>query len=207
MPDSPPVCAVVLAAGRAERFGGGKLGVALAGAETVLARTVRGALDPSVGAAGVWLAARRAEAAPWLGPLAQRVHWVEVEAGGGQGDSLAAAARALPPGARILVVLGDMPLSVPGAAARTVAALAHAPAGTRAAACVRDGVRMPPAVFAAPMRPGIEALGGDRGARALLGGAGVAEVDPGGGPWHLDLDRPGDLGALRQAAEEERGWR
>lgn len=204
MRDSPTVSAVLLAAGRAERFGGAKLGASLGASLTVLARSVLGLLAPEAGLTGdVWLVGRRAEAEPWLAGLFghPRVHLVEVHAGGGQGDSVAAGARAVPEGEAVLVALGDQPLAAPRAVAAVLARYRQGAATAVAAAC--DGHRMPPVVFGPKWRARLSALTGDEGARAVLADARPALVELGQGAWALDLDRPQELARLREAAARD----
>jgi molybdenum cofactor cytidylyltransferase len=205
MPTSPKVSAVLLAAGRAERFGGGKLGVELAPGLSVLGRSLLGLLDPASGLDGdVWLVGHREEIAPWLGALidAPRVHVVEVGSGGGQGDSLAAAASAVPAGQAVLVALGDQPFAAPFATAAVLERHRGAP-GEAAVAAALGGRRMPPALFAPSVRPALERLSGDQGGRVLLESVGAAAVELGEGDWAVDLDRPEELARLRAAAARD----
>jgi molybdenum cofactor cytidylyltransferase len=209
MAASWPVCAIVLAAGRSERFGADKLGQRLASGESVLGRCVRGLVAPAAGVdGGVWIVGRSAEAAAWLGPLCDdlRVHWVERGRDGGQGDSLAAGVRALPAGAAVVVALGDQPFAAP-AAVRAVVDRLRALARDDAAAIAAAGdVSLPPAAFGPAWRTALANLAGDVGARSLVAGNDrVARVDLGWGAWALDLDRPRDLDALR-AAEDDPAW-
>ena len=202
MPGSPSFAAVLLAAGHAERFGGGKLGALLAPGMTVLRRGVLGLLCAEGGLGGdVWLVGRPGEVGPWLGDLADepRVHLVEAPNGGGQGDSLAAGARALPEKSALLVVLGDQPLAAPGAVAAVLGRMRGTP-GVTAATAASGGRRMPPVAFGAGHRPALERLTGDEGARSVLSAASPAVVELGAGAWALDLDRPEDLPQLRAAA-------
>lgn len=202
MPGRPPLAAVLLAAGRAERYGGGKLGESLGAGVTVVARTLLGllALDAAT-LDGVWLTGREPELRRWLGPLGDdpRVHFVSVPAGLGQGDSLAAAARALPPGMDVVVVLGDQPFAAPAAVSAVLARRDEA----AAVAAMADGRRLPPAFFAAALRGALEGLGGDRGARDLLARLDAPAVTLDDGDWSLDLDRREDLTALRLAAARD----
>lgn len=202
-----PVAALVLAAGRAERYGGEKLGEALTGGESVLAHTVRGLLAPKAGVDGVWVVtADRARAEGWLGGrggLADRVGWVEVSDKGGMGDSLAAGARAVPAGWALAVVLGDQPFAAPAAVGAVVEALGRSGRPDAVAVALRHGLAMPPAAFGPAWREELGRLTGDVGARALVGrgGTAVQGVELGEGAWALDLDRPEDLPALRAAAQ------
>lgn len=188
-----PFGAVVLAAGAARRFGGGKLLAAWRGrplieraletawaapvAEVVL---VAGA-DTRVGPAGLALAQGR--------PL--RV----VHAPGhaeGMGASLRAGLDALPSGlVGAFVILGDMPavpLEVLGTLARAVRA------GAQAAAPVHEGQRGHPVLLGAGLLARRAELGGDVGAKPLLAGLGGAVAEVPAGPGVLfDVDRPEDI--------------
>jgi len=120
---------------------------------------------------------------------------VNVDADEGMGSSLRLAAQALPDEVEAVVVgLADMPQ----VASSTIAALVAAwrPLGPRGiVAPVFDGRRGHPVVFGADHLPALRALGGDRGARALLeerrADLSLVEVaDPG---VLVDLDVPEDL--------------
>jgi molybdenum cofactor cytidylyltransferase len=206
-----PVAALVLAAGRAERYGGEKLGEALPGGESVLAHTVRGLLAPEAGVDRVWVVtADRHRADAWLGGedgLGSRVRWVEVSGAGGMGDSLAAGARAAPAGWALAVVLGDQPFAAPAAVGAVVEALGRSGRPDAVAVALRRGLAMPPAAFGPAWREELGRLTGDVGARALVGRAGATAqgVELGEGAWALDLDRPEDLAALWAAAQAPGG--
>lgn len=205
MPARPRVSAVLLAAGRAERFGGGKLGAELLPGLTILARSLLGLLDEEAGLDGdVWLVGQAAVVGPWLGHLAghPRLTLVESSPDGGQGDSLAAGVRALPAGDAVLVALGDQPFAAPTAVRAVLARHRRAPAQA-AVAAGQDGRRMPPVLFAPHLRGELEGLRGDRGARDVLSSVGAATVEMGAGAWALDVDRREDLAALRTAAARD----
>lgn len=189
--------AVVLAAGRGVRFGGGKLLARLDG-EPLVAGALRTAFlsparrvfvavaDPAVRAA-VEATADRLKASDRL-----VVTSVE-DADEGMGASLRAAASALPDDtAGVFVFLGDMPAIDPA----TPTLLARALEGPHAIiAPMHLGRRGHPVLFGATWLPALRALSGDEGARALLESAGarlarIPVPDPG---IHLDVDRPEDL--------------
>lgn len=189
--------AVVLAAGRGVRFGGGKL-LALLDDAPLVAHAVRTALlspvrrvfvavaDPAVRAA-VETTARRLKAS-------ERLVVVPVEnADEGMGASLRTAAAALPDDTTaVFVFLGDMPAIDPA----TPALLARALKSPHdIVAPLHLGRRGHPVLFGATWLPALRTLSGDEGARALLENAGarLARIpvhDPG---IHLDVDRPEDL--------------
>lgn len=189
--------AVVLAAGRGVRFGGGKLLAMLEDAPLV-AHALRTALlspvrrvfvavaDPAVRAA--------AEAAAQRLKASERLVMVQVEdADEGMGASLRAAVAALPDDtAGVFVFLGDMPAvdpATPALLARSLKSPYDIVAPTHL------GRRGHPVLFGATWLPALRALSGDEGARALLENAGarlarIPVQDPG---IHLDVDRPEDL--------------
>lgn len=184
------VVAVLLAAGRGERFGANKLAARLAGQPLALhaARTL----------AGLPFAHRVAVHAAGTPPLAL-LGFREVlldPPGAPQSRSIAlgvAEARRL--GARaVLVALADMPL-VPAA---HVAALVEAFEGTPVAT-LAGAVPMPPAIFGRAAFPLLLALSGDRGARDLLRRADTLALDP---ALALDIDTPADLAAAERALSE-----
>lgn len=172
-------CVAVLAAGRATRFGGGKLEAICAGKPLG-----RWALD-AVEAAGL---------EPGLivtGPegLTFAEGWTRVinpmpEAG--LGSSLAIAARLALTGGRnaLLVLLADMPL-VTRDYLRELAA-SPAPAATRHP----DGRAGVPALLGKALLTRAVKLTGDRGAGGLLGRARLLEPSPG---MLRDVDTPEDL--------------
>lgn len=194
---------ILLAAGAASRFGGGKLlhpladgtpiGVAaLRNLAQVLPRTVvvvRPGDDD--------LAARLAREGAQVIECAKAVD--------GMGYSLAAAVDADAQGGGWVVALGDMPRVDP----RSIEAVAGAlTAGARIAVPVYHGRRGHPVGFAASCREALLALHGDAGARSLLQGY-AAEVvnvevdDPG---ILLDVDTREDLANLG-TRREARGTR
>lgn len=182
----------LLAAGSARRFGGGKLDAMLAGK-----RLGRHALDAALSLRrGMPLvvvsedapafsreAAAEGLAAPIVNPLAQE----------GLGTSVALAARhAKEAGAeRLLLLAADMPLVTAATLRALVEACRTAPA------CVRhpDGHPGIPACFPATSFPALAALGGDKGAGALLRSGDVAVLDI--DPHELrDVDTVAELEAL-----------
>ena len=174
---SGPLAIALLAAGSARRFGGGKLDAELAGKrlghhalDAVLALN-RGkhlvVVSPDSPAF-----AREAEAEGLAHLL------VNPDAAEGLGTSVALAARhAAEAGAeKLLLLAADMPL----VSAATLGALVDACTDTPA--CVRhsDGHPGIPACFPAASFAALAALGGDKGAGALLrsGDVAVLDIDP-----------------------------
>ncbi|OJW60025.1 MAG: hypothetical protein BGO57_05125 [Sphingomonadales bacterium 63-6] len=174
---SAPLAIALLAAGSARRFGGGKLDADLAGK-----RLGRHALDAVLALGrGTPLivvgpkAAAFAQEAETEG-LANPI--VNSQALEGLGTSVALAARhAAEAGAeKLLLLAADMPL----VSAATLGALIDACTDTPA--CVRhsDGHPGIPACFPAASFAALAALGGDKGAGALLrsGDVAVLDIDP-----------------------------
>ena len=191
----------VLAAGRATRFGGGKLDAPLHGKPLGLwallaAQSLGQSLGQNLGGQVCVVSGPQAPAfldhAPgdWQhisNPLAHQ----------GLGGSLAMAARyAEARGAgRLLVMLADMPF-VTGESLRAVVS-----ATTRAtvqAACYPDGRLGPPACFGADHFGMLAALSGDQGAGALLREARFAHGFAMAPRELLDIDTPADLAAAQR---------
>jgi molybdenum cofactor cytidylyltransferase len=194
----PRLEAIVLAAGAGSRFGGGKLltpwrgGVLLDGAlAAAFAAPVRSisvvwGADPAVAAAAEAFAERTG--------TRERLRLVHAPRHAeGLSASLAAGVAALPTdGEGVFVFLGDMP-RIPGGLTGPMAdALAG---GALAAATEFQGRRGHPVLFAKALWPRLLALGGDRGAGALLGqlGADVALVPAQDDGVLYDVDRREDL--------------
>lgn len=173
------IALVLLAAGRGERFGGGKLNALLAG-EAVLAHTLR-RLAP------LPFAQRIAVTTPGSAAIEGYTCVPLDPPGAPQSRSLAlgvAAAQAA--GARAaMIALADMPL-VPMS---HYTALAAAFDGDRITSSHGDQ-RLPPALFGSQHFPALLALTGDRGAGALLRNAPHLTLPP---DAELDIDTPEDL--------------
>ncbi|WP_225206122.1 nucleotidyltransferase family protein [Novosphingobium huizhouense] len=179
MIEAGDIALVLLAAGRAERFGGDKLGAMLAG-RTVLDHVLAALAPLEVGH-------RFAVVRPGRARIAGYEMIEAADPGAPQSRSLGlgvAAAQAA--GARaVLVALADMPL-VPTSHLR---ALIAAFASDRAASS-GAGTTMPPAIFGARHFAALRALTGDRGAGTLLAGAETIALPVGA---EIDIDRPEDL--------------
>jgi molybdenum cofactor cytidylyltransferase len=192
--------AIVLAAGAASRFGGGKLlapwlgGVLLDGAlAAALAAPVR-TVTVVTGAEGERIAAEARRLAERMGE-SDRLRIVEAKNHAeGMGASLRAGAAALPADAGgVFVFLGDMP-RVPIAVLSDLAAEVRA--GAPAAAPEFRGRRGNPVLMGAGLIPRLLALTGDKGAREILAGLGadLALVEAPDDGVLFDVDRPEDLG-------------
>lgn len=201
--DTRHLDAIVLAAGRGVRFGGGKLTARL-GDEPLIAGAIRTALLAPTRKVYVALGpdpeTRKAVEATAARLVArERLALVAVEnASEGMGASLTAAAREVPENTRgVFVFLGDMPRIDPA----TVELLARAlqdPGDI--VAPIYLGRRGHPVLFGADWLSDLRGLSGDEGARALVDGAGgrlvrIPVEDPG---IHLDVDRPDDLARISE---------
>lgn len=188
------IAAVVLAAGRGERFGGGKVvselhGIALV--RHVVDRLRLAGLSPVIVVAGAISAAVRDAL---LGTDADVVENPRPE--DGMSASLRIGVEALPEECdAFLVALGDQPLLD----ADVVRALTDTWRDSNAAAVVpvyRNG-RGNPVLFDATMRRRLRALEGDAGARDLLEAMGDRVVRvPVDADAPRDVDTPDDLRAL-----------
>jgi molybdenum cofactor cytidylyltransferase len=189
--------AVVLAAGQARRFGGGKLtapfgpGVLLDGAlAAAFAAPVRSVtVVTGADAATVEAAARAFAERAGAGPRLKIVH--AAEHAEGMAASLRAGIASLPADAGgVFVFLGDMPRIPAAVLAPLAAAIAQ---GHPAAAPVFGGQRGHPALFARALFPQLLALSGDQGARRVLDQARPALVEAPDDGVLFDVDEPGDL--------------
>jgi|SRR5450830_46563 len=112
------------------------------------------------------------------------------DADSGMAASLAAALRAVPEAASLIVALGDMPWVAPS----TVQAVAHALAqGAIIAAPVYQGRRGNPVGLSAALLPALLALRGDEGARGLIERHGFTAVPVDDAGIVRDVDEAGDL--------------
>jgi probable selenium-dependent hydroxylase accessory protein YqeC len=184
---------VVLAAGRGERFGGGKLKAELAG-RPLITWAVGTALLSGLDRVLVVLGDGAENLAALLPDDPRLEILVNPRHQEGMGTSLAcAAARASQAGAAVLaVLLGDMPLVGAPVLAAVAQAARTAPGG--AAAARAAGQRGHPVAFAQRHFSELARLSGDQGGRALLErlghGLALVEVPP---QSLLDVDRPLDL--------------
>lgn len=184
------IVGVLLAAGGARRFGGGKLLARLADGTPLAvaaARNLVAALPDSL--------AVIAPGDPVLAGVLQGAGLrlvINPEAGRGMGRSIARGVASAAHAGGWLIALGDMPRVRPA----TIAALAAALDGPEAiAAPFHDGRRGNPVAFGAGWRAALCALDGDQGARALLQSHPLAlrRVDLDDPGIFLDVDLPADL--------------
>ncbi len=188
------IAALVLAAGRGSRFGGGKLGAEIGG---------RALIEYPIAAA---LASERLDrilvAVPArAGGLRERVLMLGAEPlevedpGGGLSVSLRAGVGELLDADAILVLLGDQPLIGRGAIEAVLGASVGAPLAVRA---TYGGAPGHPVLIKPPLYPKIAELSGDRGAAALLRGPGILTAECGAAERALDVDTPADLARARE---------
>jgi molybdenum cofactor cytidylyltransferase len=189
------IVGVLLAAGRGERFGGGKLVARLpagpnAGVAVGVAacRSLRAAVDEVVavvrpGDPSVAASLAREGARVVVAPRADD----------GMGASLAAGIAAASGADGFVVALGDMPWVAPATVRAVVEALRS---GASIAAPRYQGKRGHPVGFAAAHRAELVALAGDQGARAIVeaNASLVTFVDVDDMGVLADVDVPGDLG-------------
>ncbi|MDH5285491.1 MAG: nucleotidyltransferase family protein [Betaproteobacteria bacterium] len=185
------IVAILLAAGRGERFGGGKLLAPLpdSGAPVGVAalRSLRGALPDVIAVVRpddeALAALLEGEGARVI--RAERAHE-------GMGASLAAGVAAAADADGWLVALADMPWIAPATHARVAGGLRD---GAQIVAPYYNNRRGHPVGFAAALRGELLALGGDEGARRVLQAHGdaVTRIDVGDAGVLRDVDRPGDL--------------
>ena len=207
------VAVVVLAGGRARRWGGVDKTAVVLGAATVLEYAVRGLQDgvcaavPDAGTSDlVTVVAGPADHSARAARSLDGVRWVREEPPhGGPVAGLAAAVDVLPPGAGIVVVgAGDAPFA--GAAVpRLLEALVGSRARTDAAVGVDPGGRRQPLLAAyrmAALQGALSGLGEPAGTSlgALLGRLRIVEV-PVTDLEALDLDTPDGLGLALGALE------
>jgi molybdenum cofactor cytidylyltransferase len=184
----PPVVGILLAAGSATRFGGGKLlatlpdgmpmGAAALAHLMAAVDAVVAVVRPGDDALGSLLAAGGARVS------------VCPRAGDGMGASLAWGVRAAPLAAGWLIALADMPWIAPTTIARVIEALRS---GAPIAAPGWRGARGHPVGLAAAFYGELVALTGDEGAKTILAHHRVpliATDDPG---VVRDVDSPADL--------------
>jgi molybdenum cofactor cytidylyltransferase len=194
------IAGILLAAGASRRFGGNKL-LAPLGDRPV----IRWSADALVSAVDATFVVRPVEAPGLRDALADlTVHWVpNADRDEGMASSLRCGIAALPPGTEAVVVsLGDQPLVAPAVAPLLVARWRAG--GVHAVAPRYDDGRGHPVLFGAVLFARLLALGGDRGARAVLDGLGdELALVPVPGPQPLDVDTPALLRAAAKGLRRE----
>jgi molybdenum cofactor cytidylyltransferase len=190
--------AIVLAAGSASRFGGGKLTAPL-GEGVLLDGALEAAFAAPAGKVVVtWGADRAVADAAWSFTLAwggnDRLILAEArDHAHGLSASLRAGLAALPADAAgAFLFLGDMPRIPRDLAARLAERLADP---VLAAAPLCAGVRGHPVLVSRQLFADLAALEGDQGARRLLDGLGerLALIETADDGVLFDVDRPEDL--------------
>ena len=160
------ITGILLAAGAAKRFGGGKLKQVLPNGLAICvasARNLAAAVDQVIAVVRPGDAATRTLLA--AEPNIQIVVCERAEEG--MGHSLAAAVAASPNDSHWIVALGDMPLIKP----TTILAVVHKiEQGAAFAMPVYQGQRGHPVGIHSRFRADLQALEGDAGARAIIAG-------------------------------------
>jgi len=189
------IVGVLLAAGRGERFGGGKLLVPLpAGPNAGVALGVAACRNLRAAVGGVIAVVRPGDPALVASLAREGAHVVvAANADGGMGASLAAGIAAASGADGFVVALGDMPWVAPATIRAVVEALRS---GASIAAPRCHGRRGHPVGFAAAHRAELVALAGDQGARAIVeaNASLVTFVDVDDTGVLADVDVPEDLG-------------
>lgn len=196
------VAAIVLAAGRAERFSGGAEGatklVADLGGKALVRHAVEAALGSGASPVIVVTGHARDRVMAALDGLYVR-EARNPDYASGIASSVKAGIAALPAtSAGALVFLGDMPRVTGALARRLIEALAHDPA-VEAVAPLVEGRRGNPVLLSRALFADALHLAGDEGARKLLlrPGVRVVEIPVDDQGAALDIDTPEALAALR----------
>ncbi len=184
--------AIVLAAGAATRFGGGKLLTDWRGRPLILA-AVEAALAAPVDAVVVVVGCEGPRVAAALAVLTDARLRVVVAQDWAEGlsASLRAGVASLPTdSAGFLLFLGDMPLIPPALPPKVLAALED---GAAAVQPFHGATPAHPVGFSAALYGDLARLSGDAGAGALLRGrSGVVRLSCDEAGAVFDVDRPGD---------------
>jgi len=193
------IVGILLAAGRAARFGADKrLAILDAGDEVGLPIAVASCRRLRAAVPDVIAVVRTGDddlARRLRGTGARVVHCGNADEG--MGASLACGVRAAPDADGFVVALADMPWVQPA----TIAGVADAlRAGASVAAPFHGGRRGHPVGFAARHRGTLLALAGDEGARAIVAreGAALVRLDVADAGVLRDVDHPDDLHPAQQ---------
>jgi molybdenum cofactor cytidylyltransferase len=188
-----PVSGLLLAAGRATRFGSPKLAAPLrsgADAGTALGVASLKRLASVIG--NVIVVVRDDDELAQCFRREGAAVVVATRADDGMGVSLAAGVAALPVDRAVVVALADMPWIEPTTIARVADAVGN---GAVVAAPFHDGQRGHPVGFAPSLRDELLALAGDDGARSVLAQhrASLVRIDVDDAGVLRDVDRPSDM--------------
>ena len=195
----PRIAAIVLAAGRSTRMGPRNKLLEPVDGVPMVRRTVATALGSRARPVVVVTGHMREEVRRALAGLdvqfAHNPRYAE-----GLGTSLAAGIAALPAGLEgALIALGDMPSVAPAHLDRLIAAFAPQE-GRAICIAMHQGKRGNPVLFAVEFFAELMDIGGDTGARYLIGRhqEQIAEVEMDSPAVLLDVDTPEALAALRK---------
>ena len=199
MGNSNSIVGILLAGGRATRFGGAKLlalfpGGDIAG-ECIGAAAARHLLAAIPNVIAVVRPGDAALAAALGASGARLIRCVNAD--DGMGASLACAVRATPNAPGWIVALADMPWVLPSTIARVATAIRD---GAPLAAPFYDGRRGHPVGFARACYEDLAALGGDEGAKSIVAAhrdrlVRIDVDDPG---ILRDVDKPDDLAGTKR---------
>lgn len=190
------IAGLVLAGGAGRRFGPDVKQLALLDGRPLLEHALRAMLAaPGLDAVAVVLGAHAEQVRAGVDLSGARVvvteDWAE-----GQAASLRAGVRALAGAEALVVAVGDQPGLSPAAVAAVLAARAP---GIEAVRATYDGAPGHPVLLERALLARVGELRGDVGARALLAGATVRDVDCTGLGDPHDVDTPADLAPRRAA--------
>ena len=182
---TPTIVGILLAAGRAARFGGAKLLAVVPGGDVTGECVGAAAARHLLAAVPQIVAVVRPDdpaLAATLGAAGARVVRC-ANADDGMGASIACAVRATPDAAAWIVALADMPWIKPSTIARVVAAVAE---GVPVVAPFHAGERGHPIGFGRTCQTALLALTGDEGAKSVVAAHHDRVV-------RIDVDDPGIL--------------
>jgi molybdenum cofactor cytidylyltransferase len=188
-----PVSGLLLAAGRATRFGSPKLAAPLrSGADAGTALGVASLRRLASVIANVIVVVRDDDELAQCFRREGAAVVVATRADDGMGASLAAGVAALPVDRAVVVALADMPWIEPTTIARVADAVGN---GAVVAAPFHDGQRGHPVGFAPSLRDELLAVAGDDGARSVLAQhrASLVRIDVDDAGVLRDVDRPSDM--------------
>lgn len=208
-----PIDALVLAAGRAARFGVPKVLLPAGPGHTLLSRVLTTASRAVDGRVVVVLgreaALTRAEVKRWAEQDTSASGRVVVAENpryeAGLSTSLRCGLESVTTSsAGVLVLLGDQPAVEPLAARRLVGAFQRRRMGTLAVVAAQGGAPRNPVLLSRELFPELLRVTGDRGARDVLRAhrARVEQLEWGTGPWFTDVD---DWSAYAKLARVQ-GW-